>query len=56
MKKYNWGILGPGNIAREMGKALMEVNGEIYAVGARDIKSAQKYADEFNVKKNLWKL
>lgn len=51
MKKYNWGILGPGNIAREMGKALMEVNGEIYAVGARDIKSAQKYADEFNVKK-----
>ena len=51
MKKYNWGILGPGSIAREMGKALLEVNGEIYAVGARNIESAQKYAEEFNVKK-----
>lgn len=51
MKKYNWAILGPGNIAREMGKALTEVNGEIYAVGARDIKSAEKFAEEFNVKK-----
>lgn len=51
MKKYNWGILGPGNIAREMGKALLEVNGEIYAVGSRGIESAQKFADEFNVKK-----
>ena len=32
MKKYNWGILGTGWIAHEMGEALNAVNGEIYAV------------------------
>ncbi len=51
MKKYNWAILGPGNIAREMGKALTEVNVEIYAVGSRGIESAEKFAEEFKVKK-----
>ena len=29
MKKLNWGILGTGWIAHEMGEALMAVNGEI---------------------------
>lgn len=32
MKQYNWGILGTGWIAHEMGAALNRVNGEIYAV------------------------
>lgn len=50
MKKYNWAILGAGNIARDMAKALNEVNGEIYAVGNRNIEKAEEFAKEFNVK------
>ena len=50
-KKLNWGILGAGWIAHEMGEALNEVNGEIYAVCATTLENAQKYAEEFHVKK-----
>ena len=51
MKKYNWGILGTGWIAHEMGEALLAVNGEIYAVCDTTLEGAQKYAGEFGVKK-----
>ncbi len=51
MKKLNWGILGTGWIAHEMGAALNAVNGEIYAVCDTSLERAQKYAEEFGVKK-----
>lgn len=51
MKKLNWGILGTGWIAHEMGKALMAVNGEIYAVCNVRLGGAQQYAEEFGVQK-----
>lgn len=50
MKKYNWAILGTGNIAREMAVALNEVNGEVYGAYNRNIDKARKFAEEFNVK------
>ena len=50
-RKLNWGILGTGWIAHEMGEALNEVNGEIYAVCATTLENAQKYAEEFQVTK-----
>ena len=50
-KKLNWGILGTGWIAHEMGEALNEVNGEIYAVCATTLENAQKYAEKFQVTK-----
>lgn len=50
MKKYNWGILGTGNIAKEMGKALLEVNGEIYGAGSRSFEKVKEFAQEFKVK------
>ena len=50
-KKLNWGILGTGWIAHEMGEALNAVNGEIYAVCATTLENAQKYAEEFQVTK-----
>ena len=50
-KKYNWGILGTGWIAHEMGEALNAVNGEIYAVCDTTLEGAEKYAKEFGVKK-----
>lgn len=40
MKKLNWGIIGSGVIANEMAQALLDVNGEIYAVGHRDMNKA----------------
>lgn len=51
MKKLNWGILGTGWIATEMGAALNRVNGEIYAVCDVTLEAAQKYADKYGVKK-----
>ena len=50
MKKLNWGMLGTGWIAHEMGEALKRVNGEIYACCATSMESAKKYAEEFDVK------
>lgn len=50
MNKYNWAILGTGNIAREMATALNEVNGQIYAVGTRKLEKAQAFAEEFQIK------
>lgn len=51
MKKLKWGILGPGNIARDFAKALNRVNGEVYAVASRNKERAEKFASENNVKK-----
>ena len=47
MKKYNWGVLGTGLIAHEMGEALKAVNGEIYAVCGTSLEKAEKYKHEF---------
>lgn len=46
-KKYNWGIIGTGWIAHEMGDALKEKNGEIYAVAAASQEDADKYQKEY---------
>ena len=51
MNKINWAILGPGVIAKDFAKAIAEVNGSIYAVGARSIEKAEKFSSEFNVEK-----
>ncbi|WP_415319239.1 Gfo/Idh/MocA family protein [Clostridium perfringens] len=51
MKKLKWGILGPGNIARDFVQALNRVNGEVYAVASRNKERAEQFARENNVKK-----
>ncbi|XZJ12186.1 Gfo/Idh/MocA family protein [Clostridium perfringens] len=51
MKKLKWGILGPGNIARDFAQALNRVNGEVYAVASRNKERAEKFARENNVNK-----
>ena len=43
-------MLGTGWIAHEMGEALKRVYGEIYACCATSMESAEKYAEEFDVK------
>lgn len=49
MKNLNWGILGTGWIAHEMGEALNAVNKEIYAVCDVTLDHAKKYAEQFGV-------
>lgn len=51
MGKIKWAILGPGNIAEEFTKALMESDSEVYAVGSRSYERAKKFADTYNIKK-----
>ena len=51
MDKINWAILGPGTIAEDFAKAITEVNGSIYAVGARNLEKAEKFSSNYNVQK-----
>lgn len=50
MKKLNWGIIGSGIIANEMAKALLEENGEIYAVGHHNMNKAMNFAMTYKIK------
>lgn len=49
MKSYNWGIVGTGWIAHEMGEALHKLHHEIYGVCDISLEKAQNYANEFQV-------
>src|SRR5471030_1458508 len=51
MDKINWAILGTGTIASEFAKAISEVNGSIYAVGARSLEKAEKFSSNYKVQK-----
>ena len=51
MKNYNWGVIGTGWIAHEMGDALTRVHGRIYGVCSARPESAKKYAKEYQVEK-----
>ncbi|MGI6510963.1 MAG: Gfo/Idh/MocA family protein [Catenisphaera adipataccumulans] len=48
---YNWGIVGTGWIAHEMGDALKRNGRTIYGVCSGHVESARKYAQEYDVKK-----
>lgn len=51
-KRFKWGILATGGIAASFVKDLEYVrNGEAYAVGSRNIDSAQKFAETFSIPK-----
>ncbi|KAG1085875.1 hypothetical protein G6F42_021213 [Rhizopus arrhizus] len=46
-----WGIIGTGNIAHTFAKALQVAKkGELVAVGSRSVATAEKFAQEFNIK------
>ena len=51
MKQLKWAILGPGTIAADFATAIMEVNGDIEAVGARSLEKSQAFAQKYNIKK-----
>ncbi len=51
MNNLKWAILGLGTMANEFAKAIIEVNGSIYAVASRTIEKAQMFASNFQVEK-----
>lgn len=52
MKKYNWGIIGPGKIAGKFATALSRMpNCELIAIASRDIERAKVFAEKFQAKK-----
>lgn len=52
-KKYNMAILGAGNIANSMAKAMQGLSDRIvcYAVASRSLERAQAFADKWSFKK-----
>ena len=49
-KKIRWGILGPGGIAHKFTDAVKAIpDAEIVAVGSRDLRRADAFADTFDV-------
>jgi predicted dehydrogenase len=53
MRKYKWGILAPGSIARRFAAGLkLAPEAERYAVGSRDLARAKAFADEFGFQKS----
>lgn len=51
MSKLNWGVVGTGGIATQMGRALNAVNNEIYACCDNVAERAESYKAEFGVQK-----
>jgi predicted dehydrogenase len=51
MNDIKWAILGPGTIAADFAKAIIEVNGSVYAVASRTLEKAKNFASNYNVKK-----
>ena len=48
MSNFNWGILGPGGIAKAFAEDLKKLNGHsIAAVGSRTLSNAQSFANTF---------
>jgi predicted dehydrogenase len=48
VSNFNWGILGPGGIARAFAKDLQQLDGHsVGAVGSRTLKNAQDFANTF---------
>lgn len=50
MKKYNWCIIGTGDIACSFAESLLRVNGEIYGAYNRTLSKAESFAKQYNVK------
>jgi Predicted dehydrogenases and related proteins len=51
MLKYNWGILGLGNIAHEFCDNMLKI-GRPYAVASRDLSRAQQFQKKYSAEKS----
>lgn len=52
MEKVNWGIIGAGGIANTFAKTLVYCENSVpYAIGSRNLEKAEKFANEYGIKK-----
>ena len=52
MSEFKWGIIGTGGIAHAFAKDLALLDGHtVYAIGSRNLNTAQNFATEFNAAK-----
>ncbi|MEP1445396.1 MAG: Gfo/Idh/MocA family oxidoreductase [Paraglaciecola sp.] len=52
MQRFNWGVIGPGNIANTFAKAIAgSKKGKILAVASRSVERASEFADTYNIQK-----
>ena len=57
MDKLNWGILGPGGIAKAFAKGVAaSKTGKVVAVGSRSKEKADTFANEFQIPKRPYRL
>ncbi len=53
MKKYKWGIIGLGKIAKKFASDLsLLLNAELYGVASRSVEKADLFAEQFSAKKS----
>ncbi len=51
MNKFNWAIVGCGDIANDFAKAMNSYGGKIYSVANRTYANAVKFAEKYNIQK-----
>ena len=51
LNKYNWAILGCGNIANDFARDVTRMGGEIYSVANRTYEKALQFAEKYNIEK-----
>ena len=49
LNKYNWAILGCGNIANDFARDVTRMGGEIYSVANRTYEKAVEFAEKYNI-------
>ena len=54
-KSFNWGILGPGRIAKKFAQSLETINNaNLYAVASNNKDRADSFAKEFSADKSYY--
>ena len=51
LNKFNWAILGCGNIANDFARDITRMGGEIYSVANRTYEKAIAFAEKYNISK-----
>ncbi len=51
MNKFNWAILGCGNIANDFARDISRMGGRVYSVANRTYEKAVSFAEKYNIEK-----
>ena len=51
LNKYNWAVLGCGNIANDFAREMNKMGGRVYSVANRTYEKAIDFAEKYNVEK-----